>query len=179
MQSLFYLMLRLQLRTEIPTLKYFDLYGNEFEMADDGGTLPGKRPCVFLEFGTDNPQMRGLKTAGVAQPFAIYVVTDTVKPSSNETANDVMAAREIQAHGALVQLVKKALVGFRGGLTMGAVTALYNSGIILAPGGRPITKRGNHYFTQINFNVTLTDYAAVDITSATITDFDVVVDVDA
>jgi hypothetical protein len=179
MQALFYLMLRLQLRTEIPSLKYFDIYGGEFEIADDGNFMPGKRPCVFVEFGSDNPQMRGQKTAGVAQPFALYVVTDTVKPSSNETANDINAAREIKAHGALVQEVKKALINFRGGLNIGTTQALYNSGIILAPGGRPITKRGNHYFTQINFNVTLTDYAAVDITTTTITDFDVIVDVEA
>lgn len=174
MQGDFYLSIRDRLRTEVSGIKFFDIYRQQFEAGDDGNALPAHRPCVLMEFGEDEIITVGNRVMRINQPFALYVVTDTVKEWSAEQS-DVLPAIEIDAHKAICNAIKKALIGYRGpdGNNM------YHSGILQRSGGKPLSIRGPHIFTTMLFICQLTDDSANSAGSAntkTITGINTVVD---
>lgn len=156
MQGDFFILIRARIRSQIPAIKFFDIYRGQFEPSDTGNAMPAHKPCVLMEFGEEKELTTvGNKVMRIIQPFAIYVVTDTVKEWSAEQS-DVLPATEINNHNAICRAIKKALIGYRGP----DGNSMFNSGIVQRSGGKPLSIRGQHIFTTMIFECQLTDDSA-------------------
>lgn len=109
----FYEELMKRITTQVPGIKHFDLFADQYSETDDKGNYPFNCPAVFFEWpGKLDLTPLGLRRKQAVVPFKLHIVSEVVQEVSKRS--NITLREKGHKHLENISLVQDAIEGFNG-----------------------------------------------------------------